>query len=155
MVLTALVLLCRRGGDGEGLSVVLDRVLGQSVGDIDENLPDVGRVLGRRLQEDDAVLLGKGPALLRLHHPLILQIRLVTGQCHDDVGVASSLQLLHPALGSVEGVLVGHVVHHDGGRSPSVVHGSERSVPLLTSRIPNLKLDGRIVDCDRLSQKGG
>jgi len=54
---------------------------------------------------------------------------LVSGERDDDVGVPAALQLLDPALGAVEAVLVGDVVHHDGRRRAAVVHGRQRPVP--------------------------
>lgn len=50
--------------------------------------------------------------------------------------------------------LVCYVVHHDGGLGASVVHGGQTVVALLTSCVPNFKLDRCIVQAYRLSQEG-
>lgn len=44
-------------------------------------------------------------AHLRLNLALRVQVRLIAGQGDDNVGVALSLQLLHPLLCALEGVL--------------------------------------------------
>ncbi|TNN35042.1 EF-hand domain-containing family member B [Liparis tanakae] len=51
--------------------------------------------------------------------------------------------------------LICDVVHHDGRLGASVVHGRQAVVALLTGRVPDLKLDRRVVQTHRLSQEGG
>ena len=46
---------------------------------------------------------------------------------------------LQPLFDIVEGLLVGHVVHHDDTVSPPVVAGGDGAEPLLTSCVPNLE----------------
>ena len=58
-----------------------------------------------------------------------------------------SLQLLHPGLGSLEGVSVGDIVDHDGGLGAAVVHRGEAVVALLARRVPDLELQ-TYIGCD-------
>lgn len=50
--------------------------------------------------------------------------------------------------------LVGDVVDHDGGLRSSVVHGRQAVVSLLTRRVPDLKLDRRVIQAHRLGEEG-
>lgn len=50
--------------------------------------------------------------------------------------------------------LVCYVVHHDGCLGTSVVHGGQTVVALLAGRVPDFKLDRRVVQAHRLSQEG-
>ena len=52
------------------------------LGGVDEGVLDVVGRLGRRFQEDQAVLLGKVLALLGRHRPPVLQVAFVANQ-HD------------------------------------------------------------------------
>ena len=86
-------------------------VLGQLLGDLLEHgLHVVGR-LGRRLEEDAAVVLRVGACLGGPDLALLLQVILVAGERDDDVGRTLTLELLDDRLGAVERVLVGDVVH--------------------------------------------
>ncbi len=77
----------------------------QLLGNCREELSDVLSRFGRGLEEEKAGLLGVGfgvggrnGALVRLFRN---QIKLVTGQCDDDVFVCLALELLDPSLGLV------------------------------------------------------
>lgn len=61
--------------------------------------------LGRRLHEEEGVLLGIGLRLLVLHHPFVGEVSLVASQRYHDVGGRLPLELLHPGLGPAECVL--------------------------------------------------
>jgi len=50
---------------------------------------------------------------------------------------------------------VGDVVDHDGGLRAAVVHGRQAVVALLTRRVPDLKLDRRVVQAHGLREEGG
>ena len=101
-----------------------------------------------------SLLLGVRVGLLELDLPALLEIGLVSSQSNNDIGVSASLQLLHPALGARKGIGVGNVLDDNGGTGAAVVHGSERTVPFLASRVPNLEFDSRIIQLDSLCQKG-
>ena len=49
---------------------------------------------------------------------------------------------------------VSDVIDDNGGLCSSVVHGSQTVVSLLSCCVPDLKLDCRIIQVDRLSQEG-
>ena len=98
-------------------------------------------------------LRGARLGLLGLDLPLRVEVRLVAGERDHDVRVALPLQLLHPLLRALERVPVRDVVHHDGGGGAAVVHRRERVVPLLPRRVPDLELDGGVVERDRLRQE--
>mmetsp|Transcript_31517 Transcript_31517/g.93641 ORF Transcript_31517/g.93641 Transcript_31517/m.93641 type:complete len:254 (-) Transcript_31517:50-811(-) len=142
-----------RNHDARAARPRLWRVLGQLARDRDKELVHVGRRLRARLHEEDAVVARIRLRLLRLHLALGRQVRLVARKRNHDVWVALPLQLLHPLLPALERVPVCDVVHDDCCSSAPVVHGRERVVPLLAGRVPNLKLDGRVVERDRLRQK--
>ena len=40
---------------------------------------------------------------------------------------------------------VGDVVDHDGSLGPPIVHGGQAVIPLLSSCVPDLKLDCRVI----------
>lgn len=100
---------------------------------------------------------GRQHTHLAIHFSPRLQIALVPCQSNDHVGVAASLQLLHPALGAAERVLqqeiqrrtsaprvclvprvhrratahsVRDIKHDDGCRRTAVVHGRQAAVAL-------------------------
>ena len=85
-----------------------------------------------------------------------------TREGDDNIRVSPSLELLHPGLGSVEGILLRDVVDYYCGRGASVVHGRQTAVPFLPSCIPYLELEvnsrlkiGFSLESDCLGEKGG
>jgi len=114
--------------------------LGELLGYCQKDVIDVHGRLGGRLHEQQAVLLGVGLSLGKLHHPLVGQVGLVARQRDDDVGGGLALQLLHPGLGSAECVRISYIIHYNGGLCAPIVHGSQTVVSLLASSVPDLKL---------------
>mmetsp|Transcript_24079 Transcript_24079/g.75448 ORF Transcript_24079/g.75448 Transcript_24079/m.75448 type:complete len:263 (+) Transcript_24079:560-1348(+) len=106
-----------------------------------ESLLDVGGVLGGRLEEGDANLVGKRLSSLIVHHLLRREIALVPHQelVHVLVGVA--VDLVEPLLDVVEALLVRHIIHHNNAVSPAVVAAGDCAEALLPGSIPNLQLD--------------
>ena len=49
---------------------------------------------------------------------------------------------------------VGDVVDHDGSLGPPIVHGGQAVIPLLSSCVPDLKLDCCVVQADGLCEEG-
>ena len=60
------------------------------------------------------------------------------------------IHLQHPLLDVLETHPVGHIKHNDDPQSSPVATGQDRSVPLLTSSVPDLDLDLLVVN-DRFS----
>ncbi len=80
---------------------------------------------------------------------------LSTHQRDDYVRVPPSLQFLHPALRTREGIGIRDVVHDDGSRGTAIVHGGEGAVPFLPGGIPDFEFHRRVVEGDGLGQEGG
>mmetsp|Transcript_24075 Transcript_24075/g.75431 ORF Transcript_24075/g.75431 Transcript_24075/m.75431 type:complete len:267 (+) Transcript_24075:560-1360(+) len=101
-----------------------------------ESLLDVGGVLGGRLEEGDANLVGKRLSSLIVHHLLRREIALVPHQelVHVLVGVA--VDLVEPLLDVVEALLVRHIIHHNNAVSPAVVAAGDCAEALLPGSIP-------------------
>lgn len=92
------------------------------------------------------------------------EIEFVSGEGDDDVFVCLSLKFFDPGLCLIERGLYLSVVRWDRGEGGetyrlsnviddnsavciAIVHGSQRLVSLLASRVPNLKFDGcRVVE---------
>ena len=55
----------------------------------------------------------------------------------------------------MESFFIRNVVNDDGGLGAPIVHGRERVVALLARRVPDLELDGGVVDLDCLREEGG
>lgn len=118
--------------------------LGESVANRLEDLTNIQGHLGRRFHEEQVVLSSVLFSLLTRNLAVLLQIALVARQGNHNVGIASSLELLHPGLGSVEGFLrvtliinkyaTRDIVHDHSRSSTSVVHRSQASVTLYHSR---------------------
>ena len=107
------------------------------------DLLDVGRSLGRGLQEDQTVLLSKLGALFGRHgsatyypywlHSPVVQIRLVADQHNHHVGGSVLTRLGQPLRQLSEGFTAGNIVHKKGSSSSSVVGTSDGAEGLLTS----------------------
>lgn len=76
------------------------------------------------------------------------QIALVSHQHDDDVGVGVVAQLLQPPRDVLVGLMLADIVDEQGADSTAIVSRGDGAVPLLTSGIPNLCLDGLGVDLD-------
>lgn len=78
-----------------------------------ESLLDVGRVLGRSLQERNAELVGERLGRRVVDHLLRRQIRLVADQQLVDALDGITVNLLQPLLDVCECVAVGHIVDNN------------------------------------------
>mmetsp|Transcript_36305 Transcript_36305/g.85696 ORF Transcript_36305/g.85696 Transcript_36305/m.85696 type:complete len:230 (+) Transcript_36305:105-794(+) len=113
-----------------------------------EGILDVGRVLGRRLEEGDVGRLGELLGRLGLHLPLGGQVALVTDQQLVDILRRVPLDLVQPGLDMLEGLGVGSVVDDDDAVRAAVVAARDRTETLLARRVPNLQLDRLAIQLD-------
>lgn len=91
---------------------------------------------------------GKGLGLLGGDGTQVPQITLVTDEHDNDVGVGVVAELLEPARDILVGLVLADVVDEQGADRAPVVGRGDGPVPLLTGRIPNLRLDRLGVDLD-------
>lgn len=91
---------------------------------------------------------GKLFSLLRRYRPQMPQIALVSNEHDDNVGVSMVSQLLQPPSDVVISLVFADVVDEQGAHGTTVVGRGDRTVSLLTSCIPNLRLYGFGVDLD-------
>jgi hypothetical protein len=135
------------GGLAAGVFFVLTFVLGDGNSIFDfashqgERLLDVLRVLGRSLQEANAVVVREFLALLGAHDTLALQIALVADEDAGNVVAGVLLNLSHPVLNSAERIAAGDIVGDNNAVGTLVVAGSDGLEALLTGSVPNLQLD--------------
>jgi len=114
----------------------------------EKGLLNVFRRLGGRLQELNPERIGKFFALFRGNDTLGGQIGLVTDQQLVDVFRGVPVNFVEPLFDIVKGFHVRHIVHHDDTVRTAVVGRGNGSEALLTSGIPNLELDGFLVQFD-------
>jgi hypothetical protein len=110
-----------------------------------KGLFDIGRCLGGGFQEFNPERVGKFLALLGSHDTLGGQIGLVADQELIDIFRSVSVNLVQPLLDVVEGFGVSNVVHDNDTVGAAVVRRGNRSEALLSGRVPNLQLDGLLV----------
>jgi len=115
-----------------------------------ERLDDVDVALGGRLEELNAVLVGKSLTASSLHNLLRQHIALVADQNLVDVVRCVLLNVADPVANVLEALLVGHVVDEQDAHGAAVVRGRDRAEALLASRIPDLQLDALSIELDRL-----
>lgn len=134
------ILLRRQNGKG-GVTVRsrLGRLLRQFLGDFNKETFDIVGILGRSLQMQQSVLGSVRAGFLEFYLTTIFQVCLVSGQGDDNVRVSPALKFLHPTLGTRERVRIGNIVHYNGRRGTSVVHGSQTAITFLSSRVPTEK----------------
>ena len=116
-------------------------------------LLDVGRVLGRRLQEGDAPLVGEGFCLVKLDLPFAVHIALVADEQLVDVFARVTVDLAQPLLHIVKRFPVGDVVDDDDAVRTAVVAASDRPEALLASSIPDLQLYSLTIQVNRADLK--
>ena len=92
-----------------------------------ESLLNIGRVLGRSLEEWNAESVSELLRGVVVHHLLGRQVALVADQQLVHVFASVTIDFLEPLLDIVEGNLVCHVVHHNDAVSSSVVAAGDRS----------------------------
>ena len=135
------------GSLAAGVFFVLTFVLGDGNSIFDfashqgERLLDVLRVLGRSLQEANAVVVREFLALFGAHDTLALQIALVADEDAGNVVAGVLLNLSHPVLNSAERIAAGDIVGDNNAVGTLVVAGSDGLEALLTGSVPNLQLD--------------
>ena len=81
------------------------------------------------------------------------QIALVTHQHNDNVRVSMIPQLFQPARDVLIGLVLGDVVDEQGSHSAAVVCTGDCAVALLTRCVPDLCLDGFVIDLDAAGGK--
>lgn len=101
---------------------------------------DVGGIQGRGLDEHESVLLCKALGLLCVDGAQVSQIRLVTDEHDNDVGVGVLAHLAQPARDALVGAMLGDVVQQQCAHSTAVVGRSDGPVAFLSSSVPNLGL---------------
>ena len=85
------------------------------------------------------------------HSPKVSQIALVSHQHDDNVCVGMVAELFQPACDVLIGLVLGDVVDEEGADCATVVGAGDGAVTLLTGGIPDLRLDGLVVDLDAAS----
>jgi len=109
--------------------------------DIDERILDVLSSLGRSLKEEEAIFFSKLLTFLSLYHTAVLKISLVTDQ-HDCSVLAGILAaILQPCSKVVKGLTASDIVHEQCTSGVAIVAACDGAELLLTSSIPNLKLN--------------
>jgi len=81
------------------------------------------------------------------------QIALVSHQHDDNVCVGMVAELFQPACDVLVGLVLGDVVDKKGTDCATVVGACDGAVTLLASGIPDLSLDGLVVNLDAASGK--
>eukprot|EP00303_Exanthemachrysis_gayraliae_P009107 CAMPEP_0206003608 /NCGR_PEP_ID=MMETSP1464-20131121/3468_1 /ASSEMBLY_ACC=CAM_ASM_001124 /TAXON_ID=119497 /ORGANISM="Exanthemachrysis gayraliae, Strain RCC1523" /LENGTH=533 /DNA_ID=CAMNT_0053376987 /DNA_START=147 /DNA_END=1744 /DNA_ORIENTATION=+ len=117
-------------------------------GHLHEGILHVGGVLGAGLEEGDVHRAGKLVGRLRLHLALGGEVALVAHEELVDVLRSVPVNLVQPRLDVLEGLRVGHVVHHDDAVGTAVVAARDGAEALLARGVPDLQLDGLAVELD-------
>ena len=86
---------------------------------------DVGRVQSRRLDERKVVLLGEGACLLGRDGAKVAQVRLVSDEHDDYVGVGVVAKLSKPALHVLVRQVLGDVIDEQGSDGAAIVTKTE------------------------------
>lgn len=92
---------------------------------------------------------GKCLGLVCGHSAQVAQITLVSDQHDDNVGVSVVAELLQPSCDILVRLVLADIVDEKGTDSTTVVGRSDGPISLLSSGIPDLRLDGLGVDLDR------
>lgn len=104
-----------------------------------EHVLDVDVVLGTRLEQLHAHLLGEAQRVLGQHHFAIGSIVLVAHK-HLVHLLAILLNLVQPALHVCERLATRHVVHHDYAVRAPVIRAGDGAEAFLSRRVPDLQL---------------
>mmetsp|Transcript_26378 Transcript_26378/g.68110 ORF Transcript_26378/g.68110 Transcript_26378/m.68110 type:complete len:270 (+) Transcript_26378:422-1231(+) len=110
-------------------------------------------VLGRRLEEEQALGARLRLALLGGHLSLCLEVRLVADEGDHHVVAALCAHVVHPLGNGREGVPGAHVVYNHGHVRVADVGGDERAEALLACRVPQLQPHGAVLEVHRLRDK--
>jgi L-ascorbate metabolism protein UlaG (beta-lactamase superfamily) len=87
------------------------------------------------------------------HSSQVPQIALVSHQHDDNVCVGMVAELFQPACDVLVGLVLGDVVDKEGADCATVVSAGDGAVALLAGGIPDLSLDGLVVDLDAASSE--
>ena len=93
-------------------------------------------------------MIGKVLALIIAYVPAVLQIRLVSHQEANHVGLRILLCFSHSILHIVKALSVGDVIYNDDSVGSMVIIGGNSFEPFLPGSVPNLQPDVFIVDVD-------
>ena len=106
-----------------------------------EGLFNVMRVLGRCLEKLNAVLVSHSFSLLISNNLLALHVGLVTNQQFINRLIRIPINLTQPMLNVLKRLTIRNIVHYNNAMSTSIVRTRNSPEPLLTSSVPNLKLN--------------
>jgi len=109
---------------------------------------DVGGIESAGLDEKKLVFLGEFFGGVGRHFAQVSQIRFVPNQHNHDVVGGVFAELREPSLDVFEGGVLGNVIDEERADGTAIICARDRSVSLLTSRIPDLGLDGLAVGLD-------
>mmetsp|Transcript_12018 Transcript_12018/g.48380 ORF Transcript_12018/g.48380 Transcript_12018/m.48380 type:complete len:326 (-) Transcript_12018:171-1148(-) len=118
-----------------------------------EGLLDVGRVLGRGLQELDPERVGVRLGGFRRDGLVVLHVGLVADEQFARAVRRVAIHLRQPIGDVLKGFLARHVVHHDDAVGAAVVGRRDGPEALLAGGVPDLQLDRLAVDLDRAKPK--
>jgi len=114
---------------------------------------DVRVVEGRRLDEQELVLLGERLRLLGRDRAQMLQIALVAHEHDHNLGHGVLAELAEPPAHVLVRLRLGDVVHEQRAHSTAVVRARDRPVPLLAGCVPNLRFYDLVIDVYRARGK--
>jgi hypothetical protein len=114
---------------------------------------DIARIQGRSLNEAEPVGNRELARVVAVHSSEVPQIALVSHQHDDDVCVGMVAELFQPARNVLVGLVLGDVVDEKRTDGATVVCAGDCAVALLAGSIPDLGLDGLVVDLDAASGK--
>lgn len=103
---------------------------------------------GKREEDEEGQRTGKLFSLLSRHSPQMSQITLIPNKHDNDIRVGMIAQLLEPAVNVIVSLMLADIVDEQGADSAAVVGGGDCAVSLLACGIPDLGLDGLVVDLD-------
>eukprot|EP01083_Nonionella_stella_P070133 187485_1 len=88
------------------------------------------------------MLLAKCQCLIRFHSSQVSQIRLISDEHYDNIGLSMISQLLQPTLDILKGGVLANVINEEGTNCSAVVGGCDSAITFLSGGIPDLGLDG-------------
>merc|ERR1719499_770825 len=114
-----------------------------------EGLLDIVRVLGAGLQVLDLERVRQLLRLVEGHDPLGGQVALVPDEQLVHVIRGVLIDLLHPVLDVVEGLLVRHIIHNNDAVETREEAARDRAEPLLARPVPDLQLADLAIQLER------
>lgn len=98
-----------------------------------ESVLDITSIQRRSFNETKSILLGESLGLFRRYGPQMSQIRFVSNEHDDDVGVGVVTKFLEPSSCVDVGLMLRDVVDKETSNRSSVVGGRDGSVTFLSS----------------------